>query len=76
VGDDGDDRSFFDGRCPSLANIAPSALHFLIVSPEGAIICLHRAKPYEKGSQFLSALKGRYSPPQGEALCIIGEFLG
>jgi hypothetical protein len=36
----------FDGRCPSLANIAPSALHVLIVSL-WAITCLHRAKSYE-----------------------------
>jgi hypothetical protein len=36
----------FDGRCPSLADIAPSALHVLIVSL-WAITCLHRAKSYE-----------------------------
>lgn len=33
-----DSASFFDGRCPSLANIAPSVLKDEAVSPEGAIL--------------------------------------
>lgn len=33
-----DSSSFFDGRCPSLANIAPSVLKDEAVSPEGAIL--------------------------------------
>jgi len=42
------------------------------LSPEGAMICLHRGSPVKK-DVISVALKGRYPPPQGEALCIIGD---
>ena len=53
--DDGfvvDSSSFFDGRCPSLTDVAPSGLAVWHLSPEGAMICLHRVKPCEKGCHF------------------------